>query len=208
VAELVADHALQLVAGELLERTAGHRHHRVGGGVPGGERVDAGLVVEHVDLRHRHTRRERHLLDHVEQRLFLEVDRARRHAPAAEHLGDGRAARAQLHGAEHRAAADHQQRPAADQRERVAVPRVELAADEAERGDHRDVDDGDDAEHGEREQHDELAGLALGAILGPEEVHGGGGQSLRSRSNRFTPASCFTNTPPPHAANSRFRRRR
>ena len=67
VAELVADHALQLVAGERLERAARDGDDGVAGRVAGGEGVDARLVVQHVDRRHGHAGGDRHLLDHVEQ---------------------------------------------------------------------------------------------------------------------------------------------
>jgi hypothetical protein len=49
VAELVADDALQFVAGELFERAAGDGDDGVARGEAGGEGVERGLVVEHVD---------------------------------------------------------------------------------------------------------------------------------------------------------------
>ena len=49
VAHLVPHHALQLVAIEQIERAARDADHRVVEGEAGGERVDAVLVLEHVD---------------------------------------------------------------------------------------------------------------------------------------------------------------
>jgi hypothetical protein len=77
VAELVRDHALQLIAVEAFERAACDRDGGVGRVETGGERVDAGLVLQHVDLGHRHAGGERHLLDDVVQaplqRVLLEA---------------------------------------------------------------------------------------------------------------------------------------
>ena len=67
MAHLVADHALQLVAIEQIERAARDADHGVVESEAGGERVDAVLVLEQVDGRDRGAGRERHLLDHVEQ---------------------------------------------------------------------------------------------------------------------------------------------
>ena len=70
VAELVRDHALQFVALELVEAAPRHGDRGIGGRVAGGERVDAGFVLEHVDFRHRHAGGDRHFLDHVAQALL------------------------------------------------------------------------------------------------------------------------------------------
>ena len=67
VAELVGDHALQLVAIEVHERAAGDRDRRVRRAVARRECVDPRLALEHVDLRHRHAGGDRHLLDDVAQ---------------------------------------------------------------------------------------------------------------------------------------------
>ena len=54
------------------------------GRVAGGEGVDAGLVLQHVHLRHRHAGGDGHLLDHVAQPPQRQVGGVRRHRRAAE----------------------------------------------------------------------------------------------------------------------------
>ena len=73
VAELVPDHALQLVAVEPLQRPAGDGDRRVGRRVARGEGVDAVLLLEHEHARHRHAGRDRHLLDDVDEPAQLRV---------------------------------------------------------------------------------------------------------------------------------------
>ena len=73
VTELVADHGLQLVAIECVERALRHRHRGFVGRMPGRECVDAGLIGQHEDLRLADARRDGHLLDDVQQALALEV---------------------------------------------------------------------------------------------------------------------------------------
>ena len=51
VTELMRDHALQLIAAEFLHRATRDRHDRIAGRETGGERVQAGLGVEHVNRR-------------------------------------------------------------------------------------------------------------------------------------------------------------
>ncbi len=67
VAELVRDHALQLRAIEALECAARDRDRRVRGRHACGERVDAGLLLENVDLRHGQPRRQRHFFYDVHE---------------------------------------------------------------------------------------------------------------------------------------------
>ena len=95
VAELVRDHALQLVARELFEAPARDCDRGVVERKSGRERVDADLVFEHEHLRHRHTGGDRHLLDHVEQALLEHVARVAADQAPTQHLGDLRAAAAQ-----------------------------------------------------------------------------------------------------------------
>ena len=67
VAELVGDHALQLVAIEVHERAAGDRDRGIRRAVARRECVDPRLALEHVHLRHRHAGGDRNLLDDVAQ---------------------------------------------------------------------------------------------------------------------------------------------
>ena len=74
VGQLVADDALELFPVELLEEAGRDRDGCVLGVAAGGEGVGRG-VVDDVDLGHRHIRRQRQLLDDVQQlRRGLGVD--------------------------------------------------------------------------------------------------------------------------------------
>src|SRR5437764_3695520 len=66
VAELVGHHALQLVAGQIVEAALGDGDHGIARAVPGREGIDAGLL-QNINGGHRHSRGESHLLDDVEQ---------------------------------------------------------------------------------------------------------------------------------------------
>ena len=87
VAELMADHGLQLVAVELVERALRHGHGGFIRGVAGGEGVDARLIRQHEDLRLADASGDGHLFDDVQQALALQIalrprSRARRPANA------------------------------------------------------------------------------------------------------------------------------
>ncbi len=75
MAELVGDHALKFRAIQRLQRTTRDRDCGIGRVVAGSESVDAGLLFQNVDFRHRHTRSNGHFFDHVEQALFFQVAR-------------------------------------------------------------------------------------------------------------------------------------
>ena len=81
-AELVRDEGLQFVAGELLQRPAGHAQGEVILAA-GREGVDARVAFEHVALRHGHRRGQGHLLDDIEELAQLGIRRPPRdHLPA------------------------------------------------------------------------------------------------------------------------------
>ena len=63
----MGDHALELVAVEVLERAARDGDRGVAARAPGRERVDARFLLEHVDLRNGQPGGERHLLDDVDE---------------------------------------------------------------------------------------------------------------------------------------------
>ncbi len=69
----MADHPLQFIAGEMIKRALSHGDARIRRSVPGRERVDGRLLLQHVDLRHRHARGDRHLLDDVPQSLACRI---------------------------------------------------------------------------------------------------------------------------------------
>ena len=198
VAELVADDALQLVARELVERAASDGHDGVAGGEAGGEGVQAGLVLEHVDGGHRDAGGDGHFLDDVEQLTLAEVGGLRVDRPAAGHLGDGGAAGAHLRpfieGGETDdgdGAASHpeeklriEDRPAGRgcpvNAPAATVPGVALVGSQAVEGipsgcipgQHR-------AQHSEHEEKDEPVGSFPGALLGLEEIHAPDGLAKR-----------------------------
>ena len=97
VAELVRDDALQLGAVERRQRAARHADRRVRRVVAGRERVDAALLLQQIDLGHRHAGGDRHFLDDVEQPALQRIGRVRRDAHAAERAGDDSAAAAEHH---------------------------------------------------------------------------------------------------------------
>ena len=142
VAELVRDHALQLVAVEGRRRSPRDADDGVLRHEAGGERVDARFGVHHVDGRRRGARSDRHLLHDVEEPAFDRVRRAAVHEPAAQFLGDHAAAAAQLRDLVQAAAADHEEGAANGQEQQpgigdgrpVDLVRLGIAAEEAHRG--------------------------------------------------------------------------
>jgi hypothetical protein len=70
VRHLVRDHALQLLAIQLIDQAPRHANHRMLGIAAARERVGR-RVLHHTDPRHRHSRRQRHLADHVHHRLLF-----------------------------------------------------------------------------------------------------------------------------------------
>ena len=81
--------------------------------------------VEHEHRRHGHARGEGHFLDDVQQPAFGRIGRVRIDAPAAEPLGDDRAAAGELSDLEQAAAADERER---DQHSRQRALRAEFAS--------------------------------------------------------------------------------
>src|SRR5262249_17571340 len=73
VAELVADHPLQLVAGEAVDGASSEADYRIVRVVPGGEGVDPVLAIEYVNRWDGTTRGQCHLLDHIERPALARV---------------------------------------------------------------------------------------------------------------------------------------
>ena len=148
VAELVAHHALQLVAREPGERAARDDDHRLVGRIAGDQGVDRLLALQAVQRRHGDARGDRHLLDHVEQAPLGRAAVARLDVARAEQVGDRGASVPQLPDAPRRNrddAASDQQRDAGEQLARrlhARAPvereqRVEPCGDGAVARDHR-----------------------------------------------------------------------
>ena len=74
MAELVTNDALQFVAREHLDAAARHADGGIASRVAGSEGVDATLIFQNVNLRHRHTGGDGHFLNNIEQLAFVRVD--------------------------------------------------------------------------------------------------------------------------------------
>ena len=85
------DDTLKLIAIKQFQRTARHGDSCVAWRKPGRKRVDAAFLLEHVDLRHRHARRDRHLLYHISQAPTQRVLNIRRDKCSAHLPCDGAA---------------------------------------------------------------------------------------------------------------------
>ena len=176
------DDALQLVAVQVHQRAPGDGDRGVRRAVAGRKGVDAGLALQYVDLRHRHARGDRHLLDDVAQALLERVRRVGADPRAAELLGDLAAAGRERDRACDARDPDHAEHDDRRERdgERVARERHVLAREQAavvldgedrDRRDHDEVDRDHDGDHRDQEQEDHPARLPPGGGLPREEVH-------------------------------------
>ena len=120
----MAHHALEFLAGEVIEAAAGDRHHGVARLVAGGEGVDSRLAVHDEDRGDGNAGGQGHLLDHVEQPAFGQVGGLRIHRAAAEHQGDGFAAGGELGNLVEAGHGDHQDRAQADPEEELRLPQT------------------------------------------------------------------------------------
>ncbi len=167
------EHALQLGAGELVERATRDRDGRIGRRETRRERVDAGLVLEHEDLRHRHAGRDRHLFDDVAQPPIGEIAAVSGDRHTAERTRDDGAAAAQAGDAVQRTHSDRQHDEYADREQAApgdAAVRASRAVD-ADRQHHDAIDRDDDRRDRQREQHQHAPRLPPRAFLLLEEVH-------------------------------------
>src|ERR1044071_268465 len=96
MAELVGNDALRLIARKLLRSAAGDADHGITRRVSRRESIYATFFVEQENRWHGHPGSESHLFDHVQQPAFGRVGGIRVYAPAAEPLGDYRAAAREL----------------------------------------------------------------------------------------------------------------
>ena len=185
VTELVRDDALQLGALEMLEGAARHGDRGIRARETGRKRVDARLLLEDVDRGHGQPRRERHLLDHIDEPPLERIVTFAGDERAAEHLCDVTAAACERSGAI-QAGDDHQpERAQGKQQYQPAVAadpllptfgaeeqRVVLGVHAEGRRHHDRRRERDDKER-EQKRHDERAARAARLLLAREEVHGG-----------------------------------
>ena len=168
MAELVRDHALQLVALEPRGGAARHGDGGVGRRIARGEGVDAVLVLEHVHLGHGHARGDGHLLDDVVQALEREVAGAALDARAAERARDRAAAGAQRESLEEAGAADDGQHHDAAADHRVDRRGCRARRTPTTNADHR-VDRDDHQRDGNQERDQEPARRATRGFLAGEK---------------------------------------
>ena len=205
MAELVGDDALQLVAIELLQRTAGDGDGGIGGGVAGGEGVDPRFTLQHVDIGHRHARGQRHLLHHVAQSLPQRIRGVGIDAHTTHFGSDNGAARAQRHGAieacQQNDAGDNGAGPGQWRRHR---PQREAAPRQLPEVAHRRQQHQIDQQHKDDRRHDkggdQPSGLAAGPFLMFEEVQQSRRLSIRNRSSPSAPRAS------PHPRSAAVRR--
>ena len=185
MSELVAHDRLQLVARELPQRPGGHRDDRAAAPLSGGERVDPRLVAQHEHLRDRDPRRDRHLLDDVDEAAFVDVLGAGVEPRRADGLHDGgRSATRELDHvmeAARRRRSEHAHRHEADElrvEDQPALPRREEREGDAhvEQPDQREERQ---AEPGQQEHRPEACRVLRGEEVWGRARHGGAG--LRTR---------------------------
>ena len=89
VTELMRDDPLQFIARQKLHRAFRHSNHGVFRPKAGGKGVDAGFAIQHINRRHRNTRRDRHLLDDVLQFALIRLRRRLRQLAATHRQRNG-----------------------------------------------------------------------------------------------------------------------
>ena len=197
VAELVRDHALQLVAVEVDQRAARDGDRGVRRAVARREGVDPRLALEHVHLGHRHAGGDRDLLDDVAQPPLERVGRVGADARAAELLRHLAAAGRERDGAReardadrpqhHHGREEHHHRVTRQRHVRACEqPAVVLHGEDRDRRDHDEVDRDHDRDHRDDEQEHHPARLPPGGGLPREEIHQE--PLIRSRMERVTRA--------------------
>ena len=184
MAELVANDALEFVAGERLDATARDGDGGVAGGVAGGEGVDAGLIVHDIDLWHGHAGGDGHFLDDVEQLAFIEVGGVGTDEASAERFSYGAAAAGERGNFIRAAEADDCEHARGHAEKNIRLPERELrlvvvvvcvamgpGLHACEQHHRREIDRKDDASDGKCEINNEPLGVFAGAVLLLEEVH-------------------------------------
>ena len=201
VAELMGDHPLQFVAGELLDAAAGHTDHRLVGLVASRESVDAWFMVHHVNPRDGQARGNRHLFDDVEHLSLQWISSIFRQWAAAEHQGHRLAPARQLGGLVEAASSDHSTDRQRHTCQNIGPPegrRAKLRDHLAlfgqlfdppeEDGHHQGIGTGDKPDQRKQEQADQPAGVASGTILMLKKIHAASGSPRQRGHLPFRPA--------------------
>ena len=173
---------LKLRAAQRPQRAPGDGDRRIGGRIARSKGIDAVLLLEHIDLGHRNTRCDGHLLDHVAQPLQLRIPGVRidhdtaepaRDRPAAVAQGEDPKEAGQPDGTRGQHGDPDEQREAFANRggreHRRDTETVRIRA-EPQEGERDQVDNGHDADDGEREEHQQEMRAPTGTVLMREEV--------------------------------------
>ena len=135
------------------------------------------FAIDDEDVRHWHSRRDRHLFDNIAQDLFLGILGVDLDQSPAEHLRNGAATCSQLRRLEHHRAADHDDDECRDRAEHRPVDQIPFALGIVTdfRRDQRhlcgEVDQHDDADDGCGKKPNESARCFASLILMSEEIH-------------------------------------
>ena len=114
-------HALQLVAGQVVEAALGNGDHGIARGVAGRKGIDAGLL-QNIDGGHRDPRGKCHLLNDVKQPLLPRVSGCAGDLFTTHHQGDGLAAGSEPSDLERASTADHKAYPRRREQEQLWLP--------------------------------------------------------------------------------------
>ena len=126
VAELVANDALQFVAGQNFHATSCYGNRRVAGAVSGSEGIDAVLPMQEVNLWNWNAGCDGHFLDHIEQLAFVRISCIGGDQPSAQRFSQRVAAPGQFVGFVGAADENHGEHPDGNAEEKSWVPQDEL----------------------------------------------------------------------------------
>ena len=112
----------KFIALQRCDAAASHADGGVVDGVSCGERIDALLAIHDINFRHRHARRDGHLLNHVQQLSLVRIARGCVNGSAAHGFRHSTAAGGKLQGLKQTAATDHRQRAACREEKQLGIP--------------------------------------------------------------------------------------
>ena len=161
----MADHALEFVARQELDAAPRHSHSRIRRAVACGKGIDR-LLLEHIHLRHRNARGQRHFFHHIQKAAFTSIRGRGIHWNAPEHLGDGFSSLRKLRNF-HQAPDDHRNQDAR-RCEAQHLPIIErLTQNQAE----SDVQKSDDAYNGQNKIKNQPLRLKPSPFLLFKKIH-------------------------------------
>ena len=192
VAEFVTDDALQLIAGKQPHAAARHADGGITRGMTGGKGVDAGFVLQEINLRDGNTGGDGHLFHDVQELALIRFDRVRIDQAAIQHLRDRAAAPGEFESLGDAANRNDGEGSEHAPEKQVGLPKGKGSFAEriddflaSENGKDRGVRSQDQEANRDDEIEDQQLGLAPGFVLTFEEIHDNA--ALRSRSCGLTP---------------------